>query len=235
MEKDNISNEEIRNKLFELADEEYKKFHSKLCPGTEGIIGVRVPILRKYAKEIAKENWKEYLENAKSEYYEEIMLQGMVIGLANGTFKEKEKYIKQYVNKIDNWAICDVFCAGLKMTNKYYDEMWNFIQKYLSSKKEFEIRFAIVMMLDYYITEEYVDKVLQKLDKIQYDGHYVKMAVAWAISIVYIKFPQKGLEYLRSDNNLDDFTYNKSIQKIIESYRVTKEEKEVLRNMKRME
>lgn len=234
MKDDNISNEKIRNKLFELSDEEYKKFHSKLCPGTEGIIGVRVPILRKYAKEIAKEDWKEYLENAKSEYYEEIMLQGMVIGLANGTFEEKEGYIKQYVKKIDNWAICDVFCAGLKLTNKYYDEMWNFIQKYLSSKKEFELRFAIVMMLDYYITEEYVDKVLKELDKIQHDGYYVKIGVAWAISIAYIKFPQKGLEYLRSDNNLDDFTYNKSIQKIIESYRVTKEEKEVLRNMKKM-
>ena len=225
-------NEILRNKLYELADENYKNFQSKLCPETKNIIGVRVPELRKFAKEIAKGNWKEYLNCAKSDYYEEIMLQGMVIGLAKGTFEEKEKYIRKYIKKIDNWAICDVFCAGLKLTKKYYEKMWVFLQKYLSSKSEFELRFAIVMMLDYYIIGEYVDKVLVNLNNIHSDKYYVKMAIAWAVSIVYIKFPKKCVNYL-NNSNLDNFTYNKSIQKIIESYRVSEKDKEMLRKMKK--
>ena len=88
------------------------------------------------------------------------------------------------------------------------------------------------MMLDYYIIEEYVDKVLANLNNIHSDKYYVKMAIAWAVSIVYIKFPKKCVNYL-NNSNLDNFTYNKSIQKIIESYRVSEKNKELLRKMKK--
>lgn len=225
--------QEIKKKLFELSDQKYKEFHGGLCPGTENIIGVRVPVLRKYAEELFKEqDWKQTIEEIDNEYYEEIMLQGMLIGQA----KKEEintilKYVEKYVPKIDNWAICDIFCAGLKITKKYKKEMWNFIQKYLKSDKEFEIRFAIVMILDYYIDDEYLKENFKIFDNIKHEGYYVKMAVAWAISMCYVKFPEKTRAFLEH-NHLDTFTQNKAIQKIRESYRVSQEEKEELKKLK---
>lgn len=222
----------IREKIFELADEKYKEFHSGLCPNTNNIVGVRVPVLRNYAKELAKGDFRGYLENAKDEYYEEVMLQGMVIGLAKMQLEERLQYISKFVPKIDNWAVCDVFCAGLKFVNKNKKEAWEFIQQYLKSSKEFEIRFGVVMMLDFYITEDYIDRVIKILNEIKHEGYYVKMAVAWAISICYIKFPKETFELLK-ENKLDDFTYNKALQKIVESYRVSDEDKTRIRAMKR--
>lgn len=224
--------EEIRNKLFSLADQEYKKFHSSLCPGTNNIIGVRVPVLRDVAREIVKGDWITYLKTAENEYYEEIMLQGMVIGLAKMDLQDRLEYIKSFVPKIDNWAVCDVTCAGLKFTKKHMEEVWKFLNMYISSNKEFEIRFGIVMLLDFYITEEYITQVLEILNNIHHEGYYVKMAAAWAISICYIKFPKETMKLLQ-ENNLDTFTYNKALQKILESYRVPKEDKEIIRKMKK--
>ena len=224
--------DEIREKIFELADEKYKEFHSGLCPNTNNIVGVRVPVLRNYSKELVKGNFRNYLANAKDEYYEEVMLQGMVIGLAKMELEERLEYITKFVPKIDNWAVCDVSCAGFKFAKKYQSEVWKFLKPYLESNKEFEIRFGVVMLLDFYITEEYIDKVLEILNKIQYEGYYVKMAVAWAISVCYIKFPKETFKLLQ-ENSLDDFTYNKALQKIIESYRVAEEEKKTIRAMKR--
>lgn len=225
--------QKIKKELKSLADEKYKEFHSGLCPGTENIIGIRVPVLRNYAKKLAKEyDIKYLLGNIDDEYYEEIMLQGMLIGL------EKDKNIKNILNdmekfipKIDNWAICDVFCAGLKFTKKYMNELWEFIQKYLNSDKEFENRFAIVMILDYYITEEYLEKIFEIFDNIKSEKYYVQMAVAWAISICLIKYYERTINYLKTAK-IDKFTYNKGIQKALESYRITDERKKELRKMK---
>lgn len=222
----------IRETLFSLADEEYQKFHSSLCPGINNIIGIRVPVLREFAKEIVKGDWRTYLKTAKNEYYEEVMLQGMVIGLAKMELQERLEYIKEFVPQIDNWAVCDVTCAGLKFTKKHMSEMWELIQPYINSNKEFEIRFGVVMILDFYITKEYIKEVLTILNNIHHDGYYVKMAVAWAISVCYIKFSKETMMLLQN-NTFDTFTYNKALQKIVESYRVTKEEKEIIRKMKR--
>lgn len=224
--------EEVRKKIFELADDKYKEFHSGLCPNTNNIVGVRVPILRNYAKELAKGDFKNYLKNAKNDYYEEIMLQGMVIGLAKMDIEERLKYIEAFVPKIDNWAICDVFCAGLKFVNKNKEQVWNFLQKYTKSREEFELRFLIVMMLDFYITEEYINEVITLLDSIKHTGYYVKMAISWTILVAYVKYPKITMEYLKN-NTLDDFTYNKALQKIIESYRVSDEDKKIIRSMKK--
>ena len=221
----------IRETLFSLADEEYQKFHSSLCPGINNIIGIRVPVLREFAKEIVKGDWRTYLKTAKNEYYEEVMLQGMVIGLAKMELQERLEYIKEFLPQIDNWAVCDVTCAGLKFTKKHMSEMWELIQPYINSNKEFEIRFGVVMILDFYITKEYIKEVLTILNNIHHDGYYVKMAVAWAISVCYIKFSKETMMLLQN-NTFDTFTYNKALQKIVESYRVTKEEKEIIRKMK---
>lgn len=224
--------EEVRKKIFELADEKYKEFHSKLCPNTSNIVGVRVPILRNYAKELAKGDFRTYLKNAKNDYYEEIMLQGMVIGLAKMDIEERLKYIEGFVPKIDNWAICDVFCTGLKFVNKNKEQVWKFLRKYTKSKEEFELRFLIVIMLDFYITEEYINKVIALLDSIKHTGYYVKMAISWTISVAYVKYPKITMEYLKN-NTLDDFTYNKALQKILESYRVSDEDKKIIKGMKK--
>lgn len=224
-------NEEIRSKLFNLSEDEYRNFHSKLCPNTENILGVRLPLLRNMAKDLAKNNWEAYLNNPYNEYYEEIMIEGLTIGYIKTDINTRLKYIKRFIPKIDNWAICDSFCNNLKFTKKNINEVWEFISTYLSSNKEFELRFAIVMMLHYYINEEYIDRVLHILNDINHEGYYVKMAVAWAISFAYIKFPHKTLVFLKN-NNLDSFTYNKSLQKIIESTRVSNEDKDLIRSMK---
>lgn len=225
--------DEIREKIFELADEKYKQFHSSLCPGVNNIIGVRVPVLREYAKELSvKYNLEDILHNLKGEYYEEIMLEGMLIGMAKIDTEQRIQYIKKFVPKIDNWAICDTICAGFKFTNKNREVIWELIQQYLKSDKEFELRFAIVMMLDFYIIDDYIDLVLEKLEQVKNEAYYVKMAVAWAVSICFIKFPVKT-QILLESNKLDNFTHDKSIQKIIESFRVDKDVKNKLRKLKR--
>lgn len=222
----------IREQIFELADEEYQKFQSKLCPGIDNIVGVRIPLLRKLAKEIAKGNWREYMKYAQDEYYEEVMLQGMVLGYVKADIEEVLSYITDFVPKIDNWSVCDSFCVGLKFTKTNMERVWDYIQPYLESKQEFEMRFGIVMLLDFYIEEDYIDRVLILLDEVKHEAYYVKMAVAWAISICYIKFPEKAMKYL-NNNTLDDFTYNKGLQKITESLRVDKETKQLIKSMKR--
>lgn len=237
--------QQIREQLLELSETPYAKFSAKLLPGTENIIGVRLPILRKVAKKLVKENeWKTYLEEFNRQYeisqegvfFEEIMLAGMVIGQINNksvTMQEIFSLIEEFIPKINNWSVCDSFCAGLKITKAYKDEVWDFIIPYFESNREYDLRFAIVMMLDYYIEETHIDEIINYMNNIHHEAYYVKMAVAWCLSICYVKFPEKTLKYLKSEQNyLDDFTYNKTIQKIIESLKVSKEEKEVLRTMK---
>lgn len=225
----------IRKEYLKHVDKEYGKFNQKLCPDTKKkILGIRVPALRKLAKKIVKEyNWQEFLNQADDNCFEEVLLQGFVIGYAKIDIDEKLKYIEWFVPKIDSWAISDTFCPTLKIKEKDLDKVWNFILPYLKSDKEFDVRFAVIMMLDYYITDEYVDKVLEKLDKISHEGYYVKMAVSWCIAEIGIKFNDKAMVYLKSENNLDKFTYNKALQKMRESYRIDKEQKEILREMKR--
>lgn len=227
---------QIKEHILKLADEKYKEFHSKLCPNTDNILGVRVPILRNYAKELSKNyTTDELLKNIDNQYYEEIMLQGMIIGLSKEKdFEVIKKYIEDFVPKIDNWAICDVFCAGLKITKKYKEDMWDFIQTYLKSKNEFYLRFAIVMILDFYIEEEYLERNFEIFNNVRSDKYYVQMAIAWAISICLIKYYDKTIKYLKSKEcKLDNFTYNKSLQKARESYRISKEQKEELQKMKK--
>lgn len=148
------------------------------------------------------------------------------------SFEEKIPYIEKYVPKIDSWAISDTFVPTLKIKEKDLKTAWKFIMPYTKSEKEFDVRFSVIMMLDYFITDEYVDKVIKALDKINHDGYYVKMAVAWTIAEIGIKYYDKAIEYLNK-NNLDKFTYNKSIQKMLESYRICDDQKVYLRSIKR--
>lgn len=222
----------IRQDLFAMQDLKYKEFHGSLCPDIDNVIGVRIPKLREYAKELYKCN---NLKDIKIEdkYYEELVIQGMLIGFqTKAPIKEVIKQVEEFIPKINSWAVCDTFCAGLKITKKYQTEMFKVIKRYLKSTQEYQVRFAIVMLLNYYINDQYIDQVLQILDDVKLDKYYVQMANAWAISICLIKYYNKTLDFLNT-TKIDDFTYNKGIQKAIESYRITNEQKEYLRTLKR--
>ncbi|MGN1310624.1 MAG: DNA alkylation repair protein [Clostridia bacterium] len=227
--------EKIRDKLLELQDEKYREFNKKLCPDTNlEILGIRIPILRNLAKELVKEGYRVYLDNIENIYFEEVLLEGFIIGYSKVNIDKKLELIKHFVPKIDSWEISDTFCPTLKIKEKDKEKVWKFILPYLKSDKEFEVRFAVIMMLDYYIVDEYVDKVILELDKIENNGYYAKMAVAWTLAEIGIKYNEKAMQYLKGKNNLDDFTYNKTLQKLRESYRISKEQKEELKKMKKL-
>ena len=163
--------ENIRKELQDLVDSKYQEFHSALVPGIGNILGVRIPQLRILAKEIAKrDNWRMFVEATDTKFYEETMLQGMVIGLAKMELDERMKHISMFVPRIDNWAVCDIFCGELKTAVKKGKEtVWQFIQPYLISPQEFEIRFGIVMLF-HYVDEEHIDALLAYADTFSHDA-----------------------------------------------------------------
>ncbi|MCI7179884.1 MAG: DNA alkylation repair protein [Schaedlerella sp.] len=230
--------EELRTVIEEKADEQYRNFHKGLLPGTERILGVRMPEIRKIAKSIAIKEGKEFLETAKEgitkehAFHEEIMIEGLVIGYTPMSPVERFSYLNGFIPKICNWAICDCCCNTYKFMKKEQEKSWEFLQKYLSSREEYELRFGIVSLLEHFINDTYIDDVLQILSDIRHDGYYVKMAAAWALSVCYIKYSGKT-SALVTENRLDDFTHNKMIQKICESFRVSREQKEELKKLKR--
>lgn len=202
----------IRNELYENSDEGYKDFHSSLVPGISNILGVRVPKLREIAKRAAKGDYREFIEHVDTQVYEELMLWGMILGYAKLSAEERKKELEKFIPHINNWAICDCSCATYKFMRDFPEEWMPFIKIYLASKQEYEIRFAVVCLLDFFINETYIEQVLDLLLQVHHEGYYVKMAVAWAISVCYVKFPKKT-ESIFEENLLDDFTHNKSIQK----------------------
>lgn len=222
----------VKQQLISLAEENYRNFASKLVPGTDNILGVRRPLLRKLAKTIAKATGRDYLQLAPQEYFEELMLQALLINELECSLLERLAYITDFVPKINNWSVCDTFCNSLKFTKTNKKVVWDLMQAYFAREQEFEVRFAVVMCLEYYLEEEYLEAVLFRLDQIQHPGYYVKMAVAWALATCFAKFPIRTKLYL-ANNSLDDFTYNKTLQKIIESYRVPTSVKAEIRTMKR--
>lgn len=234
----NTDFESVRKELISYSEESIAELSAKLNPTADAnlMIGIRIGNLRKIAKQIVKDDWQKYLEECKRvnlRYFEEIILEGLVIGYAKIELKEKLKLIEEYIPNITSWAINDSFCPTIKLKKDELEVMWNFIQKYLSSEEEYEVRFAVIMMLDNFIIDDYVDKVITKLDKVSNEGYYAKMAVAWTMAEIGIKYNDKAMAYLKSDNNLDDFTYNKTLQKMRESFRIPDKQKEELKKMKR--
>lgn len=223
--------EVIRKELFQLAEPEYQKFHSGLLPGVDHILGVRVPKLRVLARKVARADWRAYVR-VEPETYEECMIQGMAIGYASMSVKERMKFLDLFVPRINNWAVCDCCTSTYKFMSEHLDQWYDYLLKQLSAGTEYRIRFAVVALMDYYVNDEWIDDVLRIYSSIEHEGYYVKMAVAWGVSVCYIRYPEKtGL--LLSDNRLDVFTHNKAIQKIRESRRISREEKERVNGWKR--
>lgn len=221
--------------LNENADEKYRDFHSSLVPNTDKkeFLGVRMPVLRKIGKDISKGNPKGFLEISSKNIYEIKMLRGIVTGLIKPKdFKEFTLLCDNFTEEINNWALCDSFCSGLKQTKKYKDEFFKYLEKYLNSNNEWKIRFALVIMLNYYLEDEYIDTVLTRCDAVENKAYYVSMAQAWLVATALAKCREKTLDYLHN-NSLDDVTFNKAIQKSIESYRIDDETKLYIRTLKR--
>ncbi len=223
----------IEEYLRQEAEPEFQRFTARLMPGVERVLGVRLPKLRKLAKKIAKEEYRAFLMETPDSSYEMLLLKGMVIGYARGLSTEEHlALVSWFVPKIDNWSVCDVFCSGLKFTREAKEEVWTFLAPYFASGEAFCLRFAFVMALGYFVEEAYLEEIFLRADAVKEENYYVRMAVAWALSMCYVKYPKETEGYLASCG-LDDFTYKKTIQKICESRQVEDAEKKQLRSMGR--
>lgn len=219
--------EELRQWLLQEAEEKFKTFSAALIPNCDAMLGVRLPKLRQKAKELAKGDWQKFIQ-ADCEYMEETLLQGMVLGCLKLPVEEHLALVKDYVPKITNWSLCDSFCCGLKFTAKNRERVWEFLKPYLASKDEFELRFCVVMLLDFFVTEEWIDKVLDVLFALDSEDYYAQMGIAWAISVCAAKFFDKTYAKMQ-EVALAPVILKKSVQKSCESYRLTNEQKLLLR------
>lgn len=224
----------VKKELFLLKDDKYQKFQEKLCPGISNILGVRVPVLRNYAKKLMKTySLHNLYQEIDTYYYEEIMLKGMLIGLdKEKSFEEMLPFVKDFVPLIDNWAICDTFCSSLKRFAKEKDKLRNFLKDYFHKSEEFQIRFGIVMIIYYFLEKDYLEENFIIFDSITSRDYYVEMALAWAISICLVSFYDETLTYLKT-SKISSFVYNKAISKALDSYRVSDVRKQELKNLKK--
>lgn len=221
---------EIKKWLEVEAETEYQRFTSSLLPNVDNVLGVRLPKLRRKAKELAKICVVDNLFDYKWYYFEEVLLLGMVIGNLKLPFDKHLELVKNYIPLITNWSVCDSFCVGLKFFEKDKRRVWEFLQAYLNSTDEFELRFGVVIILNYFVTDEWINVVLDKLFSLNSDKYYAQMGIAWAISVCLMKYFDKTYEKL-SESQLSPVIFKKSIQKGCESYRLTKEQKLKLKNL----
>ena len=226
----------IEENLLALAKAGNKPFTQRLNPGVEHVLGIRVPDLRRLAAQIARDDWQAYLATAGTHYMEERMLHGMVLGCVR--VADVEEYlglVARFVPLINSWSVCDTFdfCGKQRFVDRHKERVWQFLERWMGSDREYEIRFGVVMAMGHYVDAEYLERVLAWCDRCAaHEGYYVKMAVAWALSVCYVRFPAETLRYLVGCG-LDDFTYNMALQKIVESRRVPEADKAVIRAMRR--
>lgn len=203
--------------LFSFEDLEYKNFNSKLVLKND-LIGIRVPILKKIAKELAKGNYKEFISIMNHNYHEEVLIHGLILGY----IKDPMNYFDDYIKYMNDWQSCDITISNMKYFK--YNQDINYIKKYLYH------RVGYVILLTYYIKDEYIDELYNIVDNYNSDNYYVKMAVAWLLSYLIIYDKNRAVKYLKK-SKLDDFTYNKGIQKAIESKKI--KDKKWLKDSKR--
>ena len=222
----------IRKELESIQNDQLKQFNKKIINTKYNVLGVKTEVLKKIAKDNVI-NYKDYFKENHI-YYEEYMIHGFMLGYLKLTLEGLIPYINDYIELIDNWAMVDSIVSNLKIFNKYEREVFELAKSYLKSDKEFKVRFGYCIFLSYYINkskEEYIDEILTLCNK-NHDLYYIQMMVAWLLSFSYIKFKEKTFSFLLY-SNLDNFTFNKTISKICDSYRVTKEEKEKLKKLRK--
>lgn len=225
---------DITQILIDNSDVDYQTFSKKLVPDTNfEMLGVRVPKIKEIAKNLVKSNRAMALQFLQDNYtyYEEYFLHGLIIGELKLSDSETINLIDKFLPSLDNWAICDSMVANLKIIKKSPKVFFEFIKKHISNQNPYATRFAIVCMLDYYLTDEYIDQVLFICKNITQRNYYVNMAISWLISVALIKQYAKTIKMLENQI-LPKFTHNKAIQKAIESFRINTETKEYLRTLK---
>ena len=222
--------EKIKNELISLSDEKYKEFSASLIPNVNNILGVRLPLLRKKAKEILKSDWQSFIKNNDDEYFELTMLESMIIAELNIDFDKVLNYSENFIKKINNWSVCDNFCANLKCIRKNKEKTKIFIKKYLKSKKEFENRFAFVILTNYFAKDD-TDFVLDEIKKFNNDLYYAKMAAAWCLSVCFVEDFEKTINCVKN-NKIHTSMLKKGITKAIESLRLNKTQKQMLKNLR---
>ena len=224
--------QEITAKLFELQDLEYREFHSNLVPtkDPDAIIGVRVPHLRKLAKELIKEmDVTPFLKELPHQYNEENVLHEFFIE-AIKDYDECLLELNQFLPYVDNWAVCDSLKP--KVFKKHLDELVDEIQGWIESTQTYTIRFGIEMLMNFYLDEKFSAKYLDMVAGVKSEEYYVNMMIAWYFATALAKQYGATIKIIEA-GVLDKWTHNKTIQKAIESYRITPEQKEYLRGLKK--
>ena len=221
-------NQEILDFLKSNQEESYRLFASSLIPGGKNMFGVRMPLQRKLAKTIATGDWRGYLELAKDDSFEEVNLQGFVLGYAKGSFLDKEPYIRKFIKKISDWSVCDGFCSTLKQVKEEQSAWWDFLWECSDSNQEYIIRFVLVMWLWYFNDENYAEQIVDRITMLKLEGYYDKMAAAWCLAEVAVKRADLILKLL-DKKCLNPFVHQKCIQKVCESNKVSKEQKDQMK------
>ena len=224
--------EEITARLMQECKDGIIMYCKHVVPNSKPVIGVKVPKLRQMAKQIAKEDYRTFMEQYPEDYFEQQMLKAYVIGYAKDDITTILHYADIFLPSIQDWAVNDAFCSTFTIARKYEKEVWNWLIKYAECDDEFLQRVVAVMMMSQFLTKEYVQSILDTMNLLKNPGYYTKMGIAWCVATAYAKFPTETLAFLKA-NELDDWTYNKSIQKMKESFRVSEEDKELLTSMKR--
>lgn len=223
---------EIRDRLFEMQDLDYKAFHLGLMPGVDPdtVIGVRTPLMRKFAKEVFKSgDYEEFFNDFPHEYYDEMNLHGFILCEIKDydyVIKELDKFLP-YVN---NWATCDLV-SPKKAFSKNLDRLLIDINRWVKSKDTYTIRFGIEMLMTFFLDEEFKPEYNEIVASVKSEEYYVKMMVAWYFATALAKQYEATIPYIEK-HRLEEWTHRKSIQKAKESYRITKEQKEYLNTLK---
>lgn len=232
--KSKIMIDEIRQKLFALQDLNYRSFHSKLMPGIdiEKIIGVRTPALRKLAKELSKKNSRisEFLAVLPHGYYDENNLHGFIISDIKD-YDECIAEIERFLPVVDNWATCDLLSPKAFKSKKNHARLLADIQRWMSSDAPYTIRFGIEMLMSHFLDDEFSPEHLQWVASIRHDHYYVRMMQAWYFATALAKQWDASVKIIES-RTLEPWTHSKTIQKAIESFRVTDTHKDILRSLR---
>ena len=226
-------NQAIDQKLRALADSDYKAFNQKIIPTGYEVLGVRMPALKKLAKEIAADPGVEvWLENADYITYEHVLLYGLVLGqLKKPGLKTVFRYLDPLILRFDNWAHVDTIISSLKLFRKYPDEVLAHFLPLKTHEGEFVKRTFAIVMMDYFMTDTHIDTALKHLVEVPQGQYYVDMAIAWALSLGLVKYYNKTVPLLEKPV-FSKFVHNKAIQKARESYRITPGVKEQLNALK---
>lgn len=222
--------ETILSFILENSEDNYRQFSEKLIYSDYPINGIRMNKIKDFSKKMVKENPD--IETYVPDTYEEVLIRGYIISYTKRDFKEYKKLAHSHLKYMDNWSSCDSFVSGSKWIKKYKKEYYKDILKYCSSDKNYYQRYGLVVLLSYYMEKEYLNDIFDVLRNSDYHEYYYSlMAAAWLLSYCFIFFFDETLNFVK-DNKLHDFVYKKGIQKALESYRVSDNNKLILRSLR---